>query len=283
MVEILAYGTVDREYGPEHARRVDIEYDGHKAVLSLFRHGNRETWLLTGYEMAEKKKASDGTGEAYDSTGPTRTGPTRSRPDAGAEANNTTTRNDDGSSGGSPEARFSRQPTEGNQSQEGDQDGRRLPEENEIVRRFNEMLEERQDDPQTGRPELANPASDEEVRSTVDVVDESRKPDEEIPEEKRPEGSQKENFEGRPDRESFEQWREQADRMLEDDYEGTKKRLFSGDMDGAADVMTAKEVINREGLEALASGDDEALAHFARMVNAYRSIPADAGPPSVKS
>jgi len=280
MVEVLAYGTVDREYGPEHARRVDIEYDGHKAVLSLFRHGNRETWLLTGYEMAEKKKASDGTGEAYDSTGPTRTRPTRSRPDAGAEADDTTTRNDDGSSGGSPEARFSRQPTEGDQSQdgdqEGDQEGRQFPEENEVVRRFNEMLEERQDDPQTGRPELANPASDEDVRSTVDVVDESRKPDEEIPEEKRPEGSQNENFEGRPDRESFEQWREQADRMLEDDYEGTKKRLFSGDMDGAADVMAAKEVINREGLEALASGDDEALAHFARMVNAYREQRTDA-------
>lgn len=141
------------------------------------------------------------------------------------------------------------------------------------MRRFNEMLEKRQDDPQTGRPELANPASDEEVRSTVDVVDESRKPDEEIPEEKRPEG---EDFEGRPDRESFEQWREQAGRMLEDDYEGTKERLFKGDMDGAADVMAAKKVINREGLEALASGEDEALEHFAQMVNAYREQRTDA-------
>ena len=123
MVEVLAYGTVDREYGPEKARRVDIKYDGRKAVLSLFRHGSRETWLLTGYELSDNEKASDGAGEAYDSSGPTRTGPTRYRPDAGAEAGDSTTGADGSSDSQGPEAKFSREPTDGSQEEDKSQDG----------------------------------------------------------------------------------------------------------------------------------------------------------------
>jgi hypothetical protein len=141
------------------------------------------------------------------------------------------------------------------------------PETRERIRQqFQERLEQAREldegEERPGRPELANPASDEDVREAVDVVDETRKPDED------------EDFEGRPEQQSFEQWREEADRMLEEDYEGTKARLLNGDMQGPADVMAAKRIINEEGLEALA-GTDEDIMDFALMVNAYREQRSD--------
>ena len=117
-------------------------------------------------------------------------------------------------------------------------------------RRFEAALEE--EPKETGRPELANPAETEEVRRGVDVVDQEREDA------------------GQPQEQSFEEWREEADRMLEGDREGVKERLFSVGMESAADVMAAKRLIEEEGLEALEAGDPEQIKGFARIVHSYR-------------
>lgn len=56
MPRVIANGGVIREYGPENAKRIDIGLDGHTAVISKFRDGEKETWLLTGW----KEDSSDG-------------------------------------------------------------------------------------------------------------------------------------------------------------------------------------------------------------------------------
>ena len=48
--EVLAHGEASRIYGPENGRRIDIVHQGRKVILSLRRHDNQETWVLTGYE-----------------------------------------------------------------------------------------------------------------------------------------------------------------------------------------------------------------------------------------
>ena len=50
MVEVLAYGTQTRRQTAPRGDRLLITYDGHTAVLSLYKFGNRETWLLTGWD-----------------------------------------------------------------------------------------------------------------------------------------------------------------------------------------------------------------------------------------
>ncbi|MBE6441465.1 MAG: hypothetical protein E7022_03915 [Desulfovibrio desulfuricans] len=50
MVEVLAYGEIGPEYGPQDGQHRNVSFDGHTAVLSLYRFGNRQTWLLTGWE-----------------------------------------------------------------------------------------------------------------------------------------------------------------------------------------------------------------------------------------
>ncbi len=51
--ETLARGKLARLSGPPNARRANIVYRGNKAILSLYRHGDRETWVLSGYEIVE--------------------------------------------------------------------------------------------------------------------------------------------------------------------------------------------------------------------------------------
>ena len=50
VIEVIANGKIIKEYGPEAGKRVNIGHDGHTAVLSLHKKGNRETWLLTGWK-----------------------------------------------------------------------------------------------------------------------------------------------------------------------------------------------------------------------------------------
>ena len=83
MPEVIAKGKLSEEYGPQDGRRVNVSHKGHTAVLSLYRFGEKETWLLTGWEDYE---ASDGSGEGNGSSEPTPSGPMRTRPDGGAEA-----------------------------------------------------------------------------------------------------------------------------------------------------------------------------------------------------
>lgn len=80
MPEVIARGNIDRLQGPEVGRRVHISYDGHRAVLSLWRHGAQETWLLTGWDEGNP----GGIGGVYGPANPTLSGPMRSRPEGGA-------------------------------------------------------------------------------------------------------------------------------------------------------------------------------------------------------
>ncbi|MDR2696775.1 MAG: hypothetical protein LBC79_10420 [Deltaproteobacteria bacterium] len=50
MPEVIAYGTIVQEQTAPRGTRVLIAHDGHTAVLSLYKFGNRETWLLTGWD-----------------------------------------------------------------------------------------------------------------------------------------------------------------------------------------------------------------------------------------
>lgn len=68
---VLAHGRLQKLRGPSNARRADIVYQGHLAVLSLYRHGQRETWVLTGYEKAGAGGTSAGNaGSPYAPSGP---------------------------------------------------------------------------------------------------------------------------------------------------------------------------------------------------------------------
>ena len=50
MVEVIALGDIGEPYGPQGGTRRNITYDGHTAVLSLWKDGEKETWLLTGWD-----------------------------------------------------------------------------------------------------------------------------------------------------------------------------------------------------------------------------------------
>ena len=79
--EVLARGRLDRVYGPPNGRRADITYQGNRAILSLYRFERREAWVLSGFE---DWGGPDGTGGEFEPSGPTRSGPTLNRPEAGA-------------------------------------------------------------------------------------------------------------------------------------------------------------------------------------------------------
>lgn len=47
--EVLAKGKLKRLLGPADGRRAILDYKGNQAILSLYRYGDRETWVLSGY------------------------------------------------------------------------------------------------------------------------------------------------------------------------------------------------------------------------------------------
>jgi len=49
MPDVIARGRVGEPYGPPGGERVNITAGDHTAVLSRYRHRNKETWLLTGW------------------------------------------------------------------------------------------------------------------------------------------------------------------------------------------------------------------------------------------
>ena len=48
--EIIAKGRLSRLYGPSNNRRADIVFRNKRVVFVLARQGNRETWVLTGFD-----------------------------------------------------------------------------------------------------------------------------------------------------------------------------------------------------------------------------------------
>jgi hypothetical protein len=84
MPEVIARGIVSEPYTGRHGGdpRVNITRDSHTAVLSLYRFGKKQTWLVTGWEDSTPgaSQAFRGPGEA------THVGATPVRPDMGAGA-----------------------------------------------------------------------------------------------------------------------------------------------------------------------------------------------------
>ncbi len=85
MPGVLAKGKAGKPYIGTRGGdpRVNVEYGDHTAVLSLYRFGDRRTWLLTGWE---NYKASDDAGSIYGPAGTTHTEATPLRRGEGAEA-----------------------------------------------------------------------------------------------------------------------------------------------------------------------------------------------------
>ena len=85
MPEVIAHGTIGPEYTGKHGGdpRRNVDYKGRTAVLSLYRYGNKQTWLVTGWG---DNKAPDAGGGIYGSDASTHTRPTPLRSDVGAEA-----------------------------------------------------------------------------------------------------------------------------------------------------------------------------------------------------
>jgi hypothetical protein len=133
---------------------------------------------------------------------------------------------------------------------------------NSIDRDFRERVEEQeaQGYKDMGRPELANPVNDQQARDAVDYMDEQRKE------------------QGKPSRRSDKSVAEEAQRRLEEDYEGEKARLFDMTQDFNAgmwsdvDVKMAKIIMGRESQEALASGNKADLFNFFLMTGIYRDV-----------
>ena len=81
MPEVIANGQIGDPYGPPGGERRNIFHNGHTAVLSLYKFGGRETWLLTGW----KDNAVDAPG-AVNAPGDTQTRPSGIQDELGATA-----------------------------------------------------------------------------------------------------------------------------------------------------------------------------------------------------
>lgn len=133
----------------------------------------------------------------------------------------------------------------------------------EQKKRFRQMLDQiDQTEPGQptgiGRPELANPVQNDEGRIIVDATDELRAQ------------------EGTPGEQTFQQWRQQAAQLLDEDYEGTKRRIFEGDeLDDPVLVMAARMILEEESNGAIASGDQQALVDLALLIDKYRTLRTD--------
>lgn len=107
-----------------------------------------------------------------------------------------------------------------------------------------------------GRPDLANPARSQEVRDLVDKVDQQRKEA------------------GEPGRRADSAVQREAKELLEKHYVKTRNSLLKAGREGGqlndVETIAAKEIINKEGLKALKSGDATKLADAVALIDAYR-------------
>jgi len=85
MVDVIGLGNITKTEGPEKGIRVTISKDGYSAVLSLYRMGEKNTWLLTGWKDWDGNENSPGVNEeVYDSSKTTLPEPTRFQSKEGA-------------------------------------------------------------------------------------------------------------------------------------------------------------------------------------------------------
>ncbi len=82
IIDVIASGDIVRHV--EGNKTVVIGKDGYEAVLALTRDGNKESWLLSGWNTDLEKEKADVQGEVSAQSRTTQTNPTFSREDLGA-------------------------------------------------------------------------------------------------------------------------------------------------------------------------------------------------------
>jgi hypothetical protein len=114
-----------------------------------------------------------------------------------------------------------------------------------------------------GRPELANPATELPARDLVDKVDEQRKQD------------------GIPNERHDTDVQAEASQRLEADYAGERAKLLgagkAGGQLGDTETVMAKQIVNREAMAALRSGDKAAIRDAMTLIDAYRRTGTEQG------
>jgi isoleucyl-tRNA synthetase len=81
IAEVLALGKINRIFGPEKNRRIELEYDNHIAFVNEYQNEAKYNWLLTGFKRKSETDATDEVSDPFDST---QINPTHSREDLGA-------------------------------------------------------------------------------------------------------------------------------------------------------------------------------------------------------
>ncbi len=84
--ETLAYGKINRKFGPEKKQRIELEYNNCIAFINEYFEDDKYNWLLTGFM---RRNETGDVGEICDSTDPTQIISTRTQNNLGAvsEAN----------------------------------------------------------------------------------------------------------------------------------------------------------------------------------------------------
>jgi isoleucyl-tRNA synthetase len=81
IAEVLALGKINRIFGPEKNRRIELEYDNHIAFVNEYQNETKYNWLLTGFKRKSETDVIDEVSDPFDST---QINPTHSREDLGA-------------------------------------------------------------------------------------------------------------------------------------------------------------------------------------------------------
>jgi isoleucyl-tRNA synthetase len=81
IAEVLALGKINRIFGPEKNRRIELEYHNHIAFVNEYQNEAKYNWLLTGFKRKSETDATDEVSDPFDST---QINPTHSREDLGA-------------------------------------------------------------------------------------------------------------------------------------------------------------------------------------------------------
>lgn len=68
LIDVMVLGKINRIFGREDNRRVELEYDNKIALLSQYYEGNKATWLLTGFKIYEKNTDVIGSDSALSDT-----------------------------------------------------------------------------------------------------------------------------------------------------------------------------------------------------------------------
>ena len=86
IIETIARGKLGTPYGVEGGTRIDIVNGEYHTTISLYRDGQRESWVLTGYKIDPN---TDAKGRGNDLSDATQTYPTPTREDLGAALKST--------------------------------------------------------------------------------------------------------------------------------------------------------------------------------------------------